>query len=292
MARKVTPAQLRSMIRQQQSAQRQAVQKYNAAVAKVNRDNKRAIDAYNRDIRAHNSRVRANRVRLQREIDRLNRSSTTTRYTTVRSSSVTLHSAYCRVESEADSWGWTEREQHLVDLAEAEAANSARATNALLGAAETDDDAVEDTTITDELRQLSPDLDQRWQGALFALNPRNPDAARHFCTSSREVVVQMLDLNAPDAAVLAANPAALRTQQGQVTRRAKIDYLLARAGADREALADFVDTDVSDVLGLFATFNSATHGEAGKMDLPLLRSLKGRVEGAIRFLHAVTQAAS
>src|SRR3954462_12122355 len=135
--------------------------------------------------------------------------------------------------------------------------------------------------LDDELSSLSQDLDRRWRGALFALSPRNPDAARHFCTSSREVLVQMIDLRAPDAEVRRANPQCQTTDDGRVLRREKIGYLLGAYGDDRASLGDFIDADVNDVMKLFRTFNDGTHGDAGAFDLSTLRAIKTRVEGAI-----------
>ena len=68
--------------------------------------------------------------------------------------------------------------------------------------------------MTSELASFSMDLVSRWTGALFALNPTNPDAARHFCTSAREVLTSILDIAAPDSAVLEASPNCELTPQG------------------------------------------------------------------------------
>lgn len=288
MARKVTPAQYRQLVRQQQAANKRAVAKVNNAIKKHNRDVKRAVDDYNREVRAHNNRARSNRQRLQREVNRLNSQTSAHRYVTVRASTARLHQTYQRLDSETDLEGWTERENVLADLAEAETANSVHTANALEGNAVDEAPGLESTGLTDELSSLSSDLHNRWVGALFALNPNNPDAARHFCTSSREVVIQLIDLNAPDDVVLLANPGCLK-HEGKPARRAKIEYLLNRAGSMRPPLADFVDDDVNDVLDLFKVFNSGTHGDAGKIGLSALRSLKTRVEGAVRFLSALAR---
>jgi len=67
----------------------------------------------------------------------------------------------------------------------------------------------------------------------------------------------------------------------------KINYLLARYGAHQNSFAEFVDADMQDVMKLFRVFNEGTHGSAGKFSLNSLRSIKARVEGAIRFLSTV-----
>lgn len=299
MARRMTRSQLNSAIRRAQSDQRRAISQYNQKVRKHNtavgqfkRDYNREVDKYNaavrkerREIDAHNRRVRQNRQRLANELRRLERQSSTVQYVPVQRSVRVLNEAYEQVDLASDEWGATGLA--LADMAEAETANSAAAANALYG--EATEAQVESTAITNELSIISPDLDQRWAGALFSLNDRNPDAARHFCTSAREILTQVIDLEAPDDAVLAAAPSCDTQKNGRPVRRAKISFLLSRSGADHESLRDFVDTDVGDVIQLFEVFNSATHGEAGLFDLNALRGLKQRVEGAIRFLSAIVR---
>ncbi len=298
MPRQVTPSQLRSMIRQAEAKQRQAVNQYNSAVRQYNNKLKQAIDEHNANVRraqravsdhnravdAHNSRVRADRHRLQREIRRLNGQRSSARFTVTQTSTIALHTAYRRVEDDFDAGLMGARGGPLVDLAEAEAANSARVTNSLLGQPADEDLELEGTALTNELSALSEDLDQRWRGALFSLNPRNPEAARHFCTSAREVILQMIDLKASDATVLQAVPGCDKAKDGKPARRAKIGYLLACYGEDHESLRDFVEADVDDVIGLVREVNNGTHGSAGRYDLPTLRAIKSRVEGSVRFL--------
>jgi hypothetical protein len=260
------------------------VDKYNAAV----RQQKREIDAYNRKAKAHNARVRQDRQRLITELKRLERQASTAQYVPVQASVRVLNEAYQRVDVASESWSGSG--VALADLAETETANSAAAANALLG--DEADLRGEETVITDELRVISAELDKRWQGALFSLDSRNPDAARHFCTSSREILTRVIDLEAPDDVVLEALPDCETLDDGRPIRRAKIGYLLSKSGADHQSLRDFVETDVDDVMKLFGVFNDATHGDAGVLDLNALRALKQRVEGAIKFLSAIVRPAT
>lgn len=285
---KITPAQYQRMVDDENRRRKKAVDDYNRQVRAHNREVQRDIDRYNREVRAHNARVRSERQRLATEIARLNRQRSATRYVTVQTSTIALHAAYARVDAQSERWN--QRGQELADWAEAETANSAQVANALLeetvGAAE----EIEATSLTDELSALSQDLHSRWEGARFAINPRNPDAARHFCTSAREVVVELINLAAPDAAVLRAKPDCKRGPDGvQVARREKINYLLDRNGASYEALGDFVETNVNDVMNLFSQFNKGTHGAAGSFDIPTLQTIKHRVEDSIRFLSSLVR---
>jgi hypothetical protein len=297
------------MIRKAEREQRDAVTRYNQAARRYNAELKRAEREYNRDVdkcnaavrqeqreieahnrkaRAHNARVRRDRQRLINELNRLQRRASAGQYVPVQTSVHMLNEAYQRVDVASGSWSGTGLV--LADLAETETANSAAAANALLG--DEADLQGEQTRITDELRIISADLDKRWQGALFSLDSRNPDAARHFCTSSREILTRVIDLEAPDNAVLEALPDCETLDDGSPIRRAKIGYLLSKRGADHESLREFVETDVDDVMKLFRVFNDATHGDAGVFDLNALRALKQRVEGAIKFLSAIVRPAT
>lgn len=289
------------MVRKAQREQQRAIddynrdaRRYNAELKKFERDYNREVEKYNaairkekREVEAHNRRVRQNRQRLINELKRLERQASTVQYVPVQASVRVLSEAYERVDVASETW--TGAGAALADLAEAETANSAAAANALLG--EGAEVAGEDTVITDELRVISEDLDQRWQGALFSLDSRNPDAARHFCTSAREILTGVIDLEAPDDVVLRAVPDCEKLDNGKPIRRARIGYLLAKSGADHASLRDFVDDDVDDVVQLINLFSTGTHGEAGVFDLSALRALKHRVEGAIRFLSAIVRPA-
>ncbi len=205
MPRRVTPSQFKSIVRQAQQKQRQAINTYNQEVRRVNVHNKRVVDDYNRQVRAHNQRVRENRRRLQLELTRLNsRSSTrtTTRFVTFEASVQTLQRSFVRIERASEQERWT-ADDDLFEMAEGEAANSAAVLNALLEEPTDqagDDGRLRDTIITTELASISPDLDARWKGALFALSPVNPDAARQFCTSVREIFYHYARYESPRSA--------------------------------------------------------------------------------------------
>lgn len=310
MVRRVTPSQLQSMMREVQRKQKAAIDKYNQgvrqhnakvrqAITEVNRDidrynresrqqqlrQKSAIDSHNRAVRAHNAKVEANRRKIRQELSRISSGASSPAYQTVRTSSVRLNDSYEAVQRHYGEFE-TDREEFLAgELAANENANSLALANALSGAGDLADDSEQsETEIGDELLSISKDLDHRWKGALFALSPKNPDAARHFCTSAREIITIILDTKAPDSEVAKSTPACAKTQNGKPTRRAKIEHMLAKSGMNSEAMTNFVDEDMSNVLELFNVFNSATHGQAGKYNLGTLRALRKRVEGGIFFL--------
>ena len=216
---------------------------------------KRTVDDYNRKVRAHNSRVRANRQRLQSEIVRYNSSKNRTKHVVYSESVSNLRQSFSRIEKAADSGTWTAGDD-LLDLTEGETANSVAVLNALLSEsapAQEEDQLVglQTTSVRKELAEILPDLVARWDGALFALNPNNADAARHFCASAREILTTILEVKAPLDAIKASPEGYEQTASGGVSRRARIRFCLERRGTPDPNLEEFVEEDIGDVLALW-----------------------------------------
>ena len=311
MTRSMTSSQARAAMRRAQAKQKDAIRKANRATDDYNRkarahnarvkqavnDYNRAVDKYNRDVRANNARRRQAVNRYNQAVREYNRRPaqlrTATRTTHIQSVE-RVQESFARLESSPLRTGHHE----LLDLSEREAANSAEALNALFDPPDEDAlptdaelDGLRATTITTELRTFSADLDSRWRGALFALHPDNPDAARHFCTSAREAVSNLLVLVAPDDAVKLANPNYIKTPNGDVSRRARLHHCLTTGEGEDDELLDFVEADIDNLIDLFDDFNTGTHGESGRFPLTELVALKDRVEDAIKFVHRLTHEA-
>lgn len=284
MVRRLSPSEFQRYVRDLEQKQRQAIDRYNQEVRRRNDSIRRAVDNYNREVRAYNDRVRAHRRRLESALISLTQQPVVTRYVTFRTSVQLLSSAYTTLERVVESRPEYNR---VLDLSEREAANSVVVANRLLGAPTDEDansDGLEDAQLTDELRRISADLDDRWRGAIFALNPRNPDAARHFCTSAREIMTFILESGAPDDAVVAATPGCPKTTDGKPTRKAKLQFLLRNRAMSEPALEEFLDQDMQNIVDLFRVFNDGTHGSAGTFDIQTLSSIRKRVEDSIFFL--------
>lgn len=267
------------------------VRQHNAAVKKAVNDYNREVRAYNAKARAHNARVENQRRRLDQELRRLNSRPSSTSFVTYRSSVETLTRTYGAAEARLGSGSVSPAARELVDLGSEEAANSVYLLNAVDGDGAPEDDPSEDElrspSMQAELVAFGQDLVDRWTGALFSLSPSNPDAARHFCTSAREVLIAMLDQSAPDDAVASDEPDCDRTDRGVPTRRAKVRYLLRRKGIGDDSLEDLVEDDMDNVLTLFRAFNDGTHGHAGRFTITQLSALRIRVESAIGFIHTL-----
>jgi hypothetical protein len=298
MVRKVTPAQYKAAVNKAQREQKQAIDKYNrearrynAALSKAVSDYNREARAYNARARAHNARVENQRRRLDQELRRLNSRAAARTFVTYRASVETLARTYTATEASLAGRTMTPAGRELLDRGSEEAANSAYLLNAMDGDGEPEEDPTEDElrnpSMQAELATFGQDLVDRWTGALFSLSPRNPDAARHFCTSAREVLTAMIDSAAPDSRVAEADPACDRTDKGVPTRRAKVGFLLHRKGIDEKSIESLVEQDMDNVLTLFRDFNNGTHGHAGRFTITQLSALRTRVESAIGFIHAL-----
>jgi len=282
----MTPSQYQSHARRLDQQRRQAISKYNSDVRRYNADLRRRAADFNRAVSSYNSWVRNNRRRLESELGRMTARSTTV-YLTHRASVQVLQGQFEYVAAAAEEGRWPDDAAELFDLAEGEVANAIAAQNRLDQAPDLPGvDAISrlDPLVSAELQALGPDVEARWHGAVFALDPRNPDAARHFCASARELLDTVLETSAKDADVMAANPSAKVTPEGRPTRRERVRFCLARSGRDLDGLPGFVVADIENVVDLFKSFNDGTHGAAGRFSVAQLEALKQRAERAIHFL--------
>ncbi len=282
----MTIAQYNNYVRKLQREQKKAVDDYNRQVRNHNQKVKRSVDNYNREVKAYNQRVKSNRQRLKNELNKMSRQSLrTSNYTVYQRSVVSLNTHYESLDHRSEFGGLNERYNHFVDLSEKETANSVEVLNALVDS-DQNQIAVElqNSIITNQLNRISLDLDNRWRGAIFSLSPNNPDAARHFCTSAREVITQILEIKAPDPHVISLLPDCALTDNGKPTRRSKIKYLLTKKNLLDNDFENFVEEDMSNIIELFRMFNDGTHGSSGTFSLVQLSSIKKRVEDGIIFL--------
>lgn len=288
MAKKLTSSQFKSKMRQLEQKQRRAINDMNRAINNYNREVKKAVNEYNAAVRKHNANVRRNRQIINNELRKLNMSTTARTSYTVSSRMMQQHyEDVGRIYYEGVSV--TPEQDRILDLIEREEASSLITENFVEGD-HTPEDTMEDIEIGDKLSLISEDLNNRWRGAVFALNPNNPDATRHFCTSTREIFTEFLELKAPDKAVFAFNPACDRTDHGNATRREKIRYMMRNANMT-DAVTNFVDADIKNILELNQLLSGGTHGPAGKFSFEKLVQVKKRVEQGINFLCEISRSA-
>jgi hypothetical protein len=225
-----------------------------------------AISAYNRGAGQKTILTYSMSYELRTSLEALNRS---------------YHSLDADVQNRPNSF----QRRLLVDYPEQETANSFLLYNSLQGIDAEDigqDEALQRTVIERHLSSISPELERRWRGALYSLNLGNPDAARHFCTSVREIFVKVIDSKAPDVEV--AQHPYCEFFEGRPNRRSKIKYLMSKKAIALTSFENFMEDDIKNLLDLFRSLNDGTHGNAGTFGVPQLLRLKKRVEDSIMFI--------
>ncbi len=295
MSRQINTLQLRSHFRQIDNEHRQAISKYNQEVRRHNQNVRSAVSQYNSAVRQYNARFRrANRQQVIYELNRLQ--SRMTRCQALHESTFSLNRSYQSLESYESEFENILCGNQFLNTSEKDNVNSRVAS---LNALETNepetrlanDEDLLSTTISSELCSISADLDSMWKGALFSLSPKNPDASRHFCTSAREIFIQIINHLAPDYRVISRFPGCEKTDKGHPTRRWKISYILLSSGISSDGAVDFADEDITNVLQLFPVFNDGTHGSAGKFEFTQLRTIKERIESGIIYLTTICRIA-
>ena len=214
MVRKMTPSQYRqainkinSDIRKFNSEQKRKIDDYNRKVKRHNAEVNRSIDNYNREARKYNTAQRASRQKLNNAISQYNqnRIEVSSRTTLEFSNSTNiLNQKYQALDSFTDNLRGHINEDLLINLPGQETNNSIVLFNAITGVQDGEilpPETLQRTVVEAALYEISDELGKRWEGAIYSLNPKNPDAARHFCTSVREILIELLDIKAPDGLV-------------------------------------------------------------------------------------------
>ena len=273
---KFSASHFKSQIRQaQRKAERQLKNELNQASRKIERD-------INREIHNYNSKMQHNRQIVLRELKKLQTHSTMTIRSSYTISLDAMQKHYVTIGNVYQNESLTPQQEYILNLIEQEQANGLITANIV----ENNDFPAENTDdieIGAKLQHVSDDLNNRWKGAVFAINPQNPDAARHFCTSAREIFTEFIELKAPDEAVFQYNPNCQKTNQGNATRREKIKYMMRNSNMD-ESVISFAESDITNILELFHVLSDGTHGPAGRYSYQNLLQVKKRVEQGIYFL--------
>jgi hypothetical protein len=262
---------------------------YNREVRRVNNENKRRIDNYNSQVRQFNNAQRQNLARAIQKFKQPSVLTYTTKTTIYRTSVETVENRYNVLENynHQNNIGHSEL---LIDFPTQETNNSVQLYNSITGEDQGDyinPDTLQLTEIETKLYGVSSELGKRWAGAIYSLNPNNPDASRHFCTSVREIFIQLLNIKAPDDKVLMRFPNCT-LHEGKPSRREKIKYLLSAKSIINQPMVEFIDADVEELLTFFRNLNDGTHGSTGTFNVQQLLKIKKRAEDSILFITALS----
>ena len=242
---------------------------------------KQEINNYNKAVRQYNSNVRNNKNKILRELNRMK--STYTINTNYYVTTKLVHNFYIKVSNSYDN-GLVEED--IFNAIENEDANNLELSNVVLNNDEVENSDVDldESNISAKLIKISTDLNDRWKGALFSLNPNNPEAARHFCTSTREILKVLIDDRIKDKDVIDSNPQCDKTNYGSPTRKEKIKYAMNKKGISDELIIEFTDSNIENTISLINELSNGTHGHSNKYSLNQLKSFKKRFEDSINFV--------
>ena len=260
---------------------RSQMNKIQRETKKAERQLKQGINNYNRAVRQYKSNVRSNQNKIQRELNRMK--FTYTVNTNYYVSTKLIHDVYIKINDSYDN-GYVD--ENIFNAIENEDANNLELSNVVLNNDEVEnfDIEIDKSNISAKLVKISSDLDDRWKGALFSLNPNNPEAARHFCTSTREILKVLIDDGIKDKDVVDSNPKCEKTNYGTPTRKEKIKYAMNKKGINNELIIEFTDNNIENIVSLINELSNGTHGHSNKYSLNQLKSFKKRFENSINFV--------
>lgn len=133
------------------------------------------------------------------------------------------------------------------------------------------------------LADLNPELIQLYQGAKTATYSENPDKARHFTSSHRELDTHVLHLLAPDEAVTAWTNNEEHFHNGRPTRRARLLYIVRNAPTSVGSMDFFIQ----DSLAQLDFLNRDQHRLRHEYSDEFLEILHGRYSGWLQTILSI-----
>ena len=142
------------------------------------------------------------------------------------------------------------------------------------------------TEIKDDIEALLSQFDKSliklWQGATQAVTSSNPDAARHYSISLRELLTHIIHRLAPDDQIRSWSDSPELYHDGKLTRRARLLYICR--GINHEPFSRFLRKDIDSILACFELFQEGAHAIDANLSTIQLDLLRIRTESSIRFL--------
>lgn len=132
------------------------------------------------------------------------------------------------------------------------------------------------------LPRIDSSLFRLWDGANQALTSDNPDRVRHFSTSVRELMTNVLHHLSPDDEVKkwSSNPSFYK--DGRPTREARLMYICRDINIG--PFQKFVQKDVAATIEFINLFHEGTHRVTSSFTEQQLLALKAKTESTLTFL--------
>lgn len=132
------------------------------------------------------------------------------------------------------------------------------------------------------LKELDPSFLRMLKGAERALNSQNPDKARHFGTSLRELFNHVLRELAPASKVESWTDDDNHFHKGRPTRRARILFISRKTKSS--SFKDYLHSDVKSVLEFINLFHGITHKKASGYSKEQLNGMHTKMRGTLHLL--------
>lgn len=140
--------------------------------------------------------------------------------------------------------------------------------------------------IEELLPTLLADLDNKliklWQGAKAALSSKNPDKARHFAISLRELFSHVIHYLSPEDKIKDWNSDPNLFVNGKPTRKTRLLYICRHV--NNGPFEKFVQKDIDALLEFLNLFQKGTHSIDEDYNEEQLSVMLMRMESALRFL--------
>jgi len=133
------------------------------------------------------------------------------------------------------------------------------------------------------LAEVDPVFSQIWKGALMALASDNPERIRHFSASCRVLIEHLLDHFAPEHELVSWSPTEVKYVNGKPMRKDQLLYI-CRSLPRAADLIDFADSDISEVLAMFYSYNRGIHKLEPGFTTEEIDALETRTAGNLTFL--------
>lgn len=293
-------SQLRSAMNRMKSQVRQAEQKINREIKKSVSDYNRGIQKYNQEVRSYNSKRRQAIYKLNSEFRRLSQPQRTRTVEVVlvqpgrieietRPNIIRLIESQKGLSFSSDDVT-NSIHQSLLDLTDNEVTETVDTYNLLvkpddIPKSQQASELLLDSSFEQILGAVDSEFIHIWQGALWALNPKNTDRARQFMTSSRELIRLIIEKVAPSDKVILYSPSCERDQNNRPTRRSKLKYLCRNLPC--MGMSEFVESDIQSTIDLYDLLSGGTHRQRNTSSDEALLAIKDRVQHCAGFVISI-----
>lgn len=137
-------------------------------------------------------------------------------------------------------------------------------------------------TLSKYLPKFDEGLYIMWKGAVETLNSKNPDKARQFITSIRELFTHLFQKLASDKDIKEWTEDPTLFYQGRPKRMTRLLYILRNI--NDKLFADFIKKDIETTISLIDLFQKGTHSISCGFSEYQLIAIKSKSESTLKYL--------